>query len=254
MRSLTIQIPQPCHERWDDMQPNEQGRFCASCQKTVVDYTALSDQELVRLLSKTSGSSCGRLRNEQLDRPLGLANPSIASSWRHWVGLLTMSLFGWQTARAQLNPARKPAQPASIRPDFAVNTLPARTSASPPTKMDIVGRAMLMDSAGNLSPALEAYVSISLHGENWQTQTDSTGAFSLQVPGQLQVTDLKIQVMTPGRASGNSTFSVSPSTCSVVLNDIVLQKPMAPRTISTGGLVLIKTPSRWQKLTRKLFK
>lgn len=68
MRSLTIQIPQPCHERWDAMQPAERGRFCASCQKTVVDYTNFSDQELVRLLNKSSETGCGRFRDEQLNR------------------------------------------------------------------------------------------------------------------------------------------------------------------------------------------
>ena len=90
MRSLTVQIPQPCHERWADMQPTERGRFCASCQKTVVDYTALSDRELVRVLSSSAHGTCGRFHNDQLNRPLIPASPVTASAWRHWVSLLRL--------------------------------------------------------------------------------------------------------------------------------------------------------------------
>ncbi|MFD2932953.1 hypothetical protein [Spirosoma flavum] len=253
MRSLTIQIPQPCHERWADMQPTEQGRFCASCQKTVVDYTLLSDQELVRLLRKASETSCGRFRNEQLDRPLPLSNSGFTPLWRHWVELITMSLFGWQTAQAQVKPVNKPSPPTSVRPDFTVMALPVRAGASPQTKMVIDGRAMLMDSNGSLFPALEARVSVSLHGENWQALTDSTGAFNLLVPTQLQVTEIKVRIMTPSFALGSTTFSVSPSTCSIALNDIILSKPMPRRDITGGALTTTKTPSRWQKLKNKFF-
>jgi hypothetical protein len=34
-----IIIPEPCHQNWDAMTPNEQGRHCTSCVNTVVDVT-----------------------------------------------------------------------------------------------------------------------------------------------------------------------------------------------------------------------
>ena len=37
----TLHIASACHESWDAMTPNHQGRHCASCDKTVVDVTAL---------------------------------------------------------------------------------------------------------------------------------------------------------------------------------------------------------------------
>ena len=253
MRSLTVQIPQPCHERWADMQPTERGRFCASCQKTVVDYSALTDQELMRLLSKPLETTCGRFRNEQLNRPLTVSNPGITAVWHQWVSLLTMSLFGWQTAQAQGSQASKPPQPTSVRPAYSVMMLPVRAVGGSVTKRVISGRVMLMDSSGRLSPVSAADVGISRWGERWQTQTDSTGAFSLTVLTRNQIAELTVGVSAPDHLYANTTVDAS-STTSIVLDDIILHERMRPKAITSGGMAFIQTPSRWQKLKRKLFR
>ncbi len=51
------------------MTPVEKGRFCASCQKTVLDFTYLSDNEIIKLVSK-SDNLCGRINTSQLNRNL----------------------------------------------------------------------------------------------------------------------------------------------------------------------------------------
>jgi hypothetical protein len=38
---MTVRIPSPCHEDWNRMTPNERGRHCAACDKTVVDVTRM---------------------------------------------------------------------------------------------------------------------------------------------------------------------------------------------------------------------
>ena len=37
-----MHIAKPCHEDWNRMSPNDQGRHCAACEKTVVDLVPLS--------------------------------------------------------------------------------------------------------------------------------------------------------------------------------------------------------------------
>ncbi|WP_417356217.1 hypothetical protein [Flavobacterium sp.] len=66
---VQITIPQPCHEKWTEMTPTNKGRFCASCQKKVIDFTKVSDREIAQAL-KTNDKVCGRLYPSQLSRNL----------------------------------------------------------------------------------------------------------------------------------------------------------------------------------------
>ena len=43
-----LHIPEPCHEQWDKMSPAQQGRFCQQCSKTVVDFSTMTDQQVLK--------------------------------------------------------------------------------------------------------------------------------------------------------------------------------------------------------------
>lgn len=63
-------IPQPCHEDWNVMTPKEKGRFCDACAKVVVDFTTMTDDEVVDYLQQhAKQKTCGHFRNEQLHQP-----------------------------------------------------------------------------------------------------------------------------------------------------------------------------------------
>lgn len=68
---MKITIAKPCHENWEAMTPNEQGRFCSVCSKTVRDFTDASDDEMIRAFSDPSEDICGNFRGSQLNRDLG---------------------------------------------------------------------------------------------------------------------------------------------------------------------------------------
>jgi hypothetical protein len=65
---LKLFIPKPCHEDWGSMTPNEQGRHCSVCAKTVTDFTQMSDEEVkLFFLNKKQGErTCGRFTSKQL--------------------------------------------------------------------------------------------------------------------------------------------------------------------------------------------
>ncbi len=64
---MRISIPKPCHENWNDMNPEQQGAFCKVCSKVVVDFSAMSDEEVINYLEqKKEEKTCGRFRASQL--------------------------------------------------------------------------------------------------------------------------------------------------------------------------------------------
>ena len=63
---IHVTIPEPCHENWQQMTPVEKGRFCASCQKKVFDFTNMPDSEIVSVL-RSHNHVCGRLTAKQLE-------------------------------------------------------------------------------------------------------------------------------------------------------------------------------------------
>jgi len=65
-----VSIATPCHESWEKMTPEEQGRHCGQCCKTVVDFTSMSSDQITDYLSvRTEQKVCGRFRMEQVLEP-----------------------------------------------------------------------------------------------------------------------------------------------------------------------------------------
>jgi hypothetical protein len=77
-KKLQLTIPKPCHENWDNMTPVQQGKFCGSCQKQVVDFSDMSDRQVAEFFKKPStGSICGRFMTDQLDRSIEIPKKRI---------------------------------------------------------------------------------------------------------------------------------------------------------------------------------
>jgi hypothetical protein len=77
-KKLQLQVPTPCHENWEDMTQTEKGRFCASCQKQVIDFSNKSDREIAMFFKKpSSGSVCGRFVEDQLNRDIEIPKKRI---------------------------------------------------------------------------------------------------------------------------------------------------------------------------------
>ncbi len=110
-----ISIPTPCHEDWQAMAPNEQGRHCTFCAKTVIDFTTMSDDEVKYFfLNKKEEKVCGRFRNQQLQY-INIHLPDNIFSqplplWKHFLaacllafGTMLFSCNTSTTGKAMLN-------------------------------------------------------------------------------------------------------------------------------------------------------
>jgi hypothetical protein len=67
----SVSIRKPCTEDWNKMTTAEQGRNCAVCCKTVVDFTGKTDGQIVDYLKANSAQRvCGRFKNGQVNVPV----------------------------------------------------------------------------------------------------------------------------------------------------------------------------------------
>jgi len=57
---MNLHIPTPCHESWDKMTPQKDGRFCATCETVVVDFSNKSLDEIKAYFETTRETNvCG---------------------------------------------------------------------------------------------------------------------------------------------------------------------------------------------------
>jgi hypothetical protein len=187
MKKITLSIPEPCHQNWNEMTPTQQGRFCGSCQKQVIDFTAMTDDELFRFFAnKSTGSVCGRTLPVQLDTPI--AKPVEHKKKKFWyISYLTSLLlfFGKQEAKAQAK------VPVTTSPVTKLNEELNRvggiriTNDNEPVKKRVL-TGTVKDEQGNPIQ----YASIIADGTSRGAMTDSTGNYKLIVkPGdRLKIT------------------------------------------------------------------
>ncbi len=94
MKSVQLSIPEPCHENWQDMTPNDQGRFCNSCAKTVVDFSMMTDTEVLNYFSNlTNEKVCGRALPAQLNRTIRMPKEPKKRLFWYWNYIMMFFMF-----------------------------------------------------------------------------------------------------------------------------------------------------------------
>jgi hypothetical protein len=109
METFKINIPQPCAENWDAMTKTAQGKFCAACQQTVVDFTDFSTDEISQWLSKHSNKRvCGRFDDTQLLETYQYYAPRKATNLLKYAATAASIFLLVQPSRAQETPTHLP--------------------------------------------------------------------------------------------------------------------------------------------------
>ncbi len=146
--ALLLQIPQPCPEAWGAMTPTATGRHCASCEKVVVDFTRMTDGEVVAWLAKEGDKpGCGNFRPDQLNRPL-FAAAQPAAAWQRWA-LALLALLGWRSTQPANAQTQGPPLPKSIQQGVA-----KPTGSNKPLKQTPASNSGAHREKGVASPAL----------------------------------------------------------------------------------------------------
>lgn len=64
-KDIHVAIRNPCHEKFENFTPTEKGGFCMNCQKEVIDFSGMTNQQIIKTLQHTK-NTCGRFQEDQL--------------------------------------------------------------------------------------------------------------------------------------------------------------------------------------------
>ena len=169
MATQRLQIPKPCHENWHQMFPKAGGRYCLVCQKTVVDFTAMTDAEIVSFFKAKPAAVCGRFLETQLVSQFAVSKP--AAGWKNYLLAFTATLaFKFIMTDA----AKAQARTEQGVPKMEINPIGIRGIHTEPKPFLARGTVR---NATDGAPLL--YVFITVKGSGQRAITNAEGKFAL---------------------------------------------------------------------------
>jgi hypothetical protein len=236
--TFTLSVAKPCQEKWDTFIPTAQGGFCASCNKNVIDFTSMSEAEILAFFKHRPAQSCGRFRPDQL-RTYSI--PTVApQSSRYWLpaGFLGLSLLL----------VSKQATASSVTEKKATHVVQAAEN-TPEQQADKPGRVIKGTVKDEYKEPLPG-VSVYLKGSSVGTVTDVNGNFTF--PQELQAGDVLIfafigyenKQYVIGKDTGSEIEVALVTMCAQLMGEVAIDTPYTAK--STGI-------SKWWQQVKALF-
>ena len=228
MKKLELSIPKPCHENWEAMTPKDKGRFCGACQKTVIDFSGMSDRQVADYFKRPAESVCGRFRNEQLHRMMDVPKKSLP--WIKYFFTISLPALLVSSKAASQGEVK-------VKGRVAVCTKPVQkeTTALPVQKSaeQKIIRGKVVDE--NDKPI--QYASVYIEGTSIGTTTDSTGNFALNCTAE---SNANVHISYVGYSTITMTVDELATKESIRL---VLTPATMGDVVITMGLVVRKKPA-----------
>lgn len=236
--ALDIRIPDPCTQRWEDLERADDGtRLCSRCHQHVTDFRGMSDDEVALAHALAGGRICGVYDEAQLrgDAPRRVPTPP-----RLVTLALGATLLSGTAAAQSASPPSPPTVQTPLTPPrvLAADADAAQPSPAPADTFVISGTVRNEEG----QPVPDAYVRVFGEGRVI-ARTDSLGAYTLALAERPR-RPLQLQFIRLG------------------LRPVVVDVPAVPEprvdavltfeTIDTIGLVVLATPPRRSIIQRVL--
>jgi hypothetical protein len=203
-----VTIPKPCPANWDDMAPTAAGRHCAVCATEVVDFTRMSEAEVLAFLAARRGQPVCAF----VAAPAG---PAVAHSFgraqgpRRWL-LAAAALLSGQPVAATRLPSPVPAE-VLTRQD--------------PAQAIITIRGVVLDDSLNVPvEGARIYIANTPYG----VVTNERGEFSVSLPANWE----PVKAGSVALRIGRRPFALLEKTVVVSVKDNPAPAPLVIRQLS----------------------
>ncbi|MBK7817612.1 MAG: carboxypeptidase regulatory-like domain-containing protein [Sphingobacteriaceae bacterium] len=213
-QTIKINIAEPCHENWEKMLDEERGKFCLSCQKQVVDFSRMSNEEIINYFNVNEGKKiCGRIAKHQHNTPISNYQKVVTPWFNRYVAGFFMALGFYNPSSAQTKDV--PVE-QHMKGEIAVKQPHIRSDK----KLVINGR--VLNSATNKGMK---GVSITVVGSDITVTTDKNGNYTISIPARLQNENLVLSVYHSGYNSQEITgIDYNKTTVSVITKLYIEEK------------------------------
>lgn len=258
---MQFRIDEPCHENWENMTQAEQGRFCAVCSKKVMDFTAMSDRELLQFFKKPAdGSVCGRFYDDQLNRPVHA--PAVKYSWfRQLLVLLAPALFvskaeAQKTQKSQLPVTDTLTPRVQIVPENRILGKVAYNRIEPVCISPVIESALKGRITGESGEGV-AFATVNANGYR-QVMADSFGYFSMDLKGIKTDSGIRLKITAAGYEEKNITIQQKEIRSNSLSVELTPVKPLEEvvvesrvnimgRLVTTGAVMYTKADTIFSK-------
>jgi hypothetical protein len=179
--AFQLSIQEPCAQKFDSFSKTDNGGYCGSCSKKVIDFTGMSEKEIISYFSITKKNTCGQLKRSQLG---GYKSKTVTNMNTSFVSK-GIAVFGFSLLAL------------CAVPELSAQTLQGTTVIEQPIPNMVVGRIAVT------APYQETYtvkgtvldednlplagVNVVLKGSTEGVQTDFDGKF--EFPRTLDIDD-----------------------------------------------------------------
>ncbi|WP_291721202.1 carboxypeptidase-like regulatory domain-containing protein [Bernardetia sp.] len=165
---MKINLPKPCHEDWNKMTQEDKGRFCGSCQKIVVDFSVMSDKEIVNYFKEYKGNNtCGHFKKNQIDRTLKQGTPRRTFFLKELATACVAFFLASTEAKAQ------------------IGDIPLTEKQTEQNNLESDEGKIVINGKVKNGNELLANATISIKDTKQKTQSLENGSFSISIPKEI---------------------------------------------------------------------
>jgi hypothetical protein len=231
-----LKINKPCGQEWTSMTKTDIGKFCSHCSKTVIDFTQLTDNEVLKIIELNSDKLCGRLTQEQLNRAMQLHQPTNNS--RLYKILAGFLLVGASENLLAANNQKSQQEIVSIvNNNKIIQTTEIKSELTKDSLKNVV-QGLVID-AKTKEPI--SFASVLIKDKKIGTPTDIVGRFKLVIPDSL-VTD-RIYLIIASVGYERTEIVINGKDLPITQNFIITPEEQ----VLMGEVVIVKKKKWWQR-------
>jgi hypothetical protein len=251
MKLSKLNIPKPCSENWNAMHSTNEGKFCNLCSKQVIDFTVLTDTQIIQYFEQQQGKTCGRLTQEQIERINLLLQKQENEQPNLW------RIFAWALSASTLTSTAilQEAKAENIVYQEVTNKKPftqlINTTTNDTIKEFVITGKVISVEDGTALPG----VTVSIKGSKIGTQTDIEGAYKLDISEFTNQPEVIIVFSFIGMKTQEHKVNLQDSVCDVGLK--IDENLLNGEVVVVGGIhynnVFQRTWWKAKYFFRKLF-